>query len=83
MNVIITEQQLRLIEKLIKEEDGALLDDGSVKEYGDSSQIGTSAQLTDVDGNPKNGKDVYSDEIGKFASRQQWSSFNRGKRFSY
>jgi hypothetical protein len=83
MKIIISEHQLDLIRSLINEEAGVLLDDGSVKEYGDSSQIGTSAQLTDVDGNPKNGKDVYSDEIGKFSSRQQWSSFNRGKRFSY
>ena len=50
--IIISESQLALLEKLVKEEDGVLLNNGSVKEFGDSNQIGTSATITNSDGDP-------------------------------
>lgn len=68
--IIISESQLALLEKLVKEEDGVLLNNGYVKEFGDSSQIGTSATITNSDGDPEPGEDVASDEVSKMAAYQ-------------
>ena len=68
--IIISESQLALLEKLVKEEDGVLLNNGSIKEFGDSSQIGTSATITNSDGDPEPGEDVASDEVSKMAAYQ-------------
>lgn len=68
--IIISESQLALLEKLVKEEDGVLLNNGSIKEFGDSSQIGTSATITNSDGYPEPGEDVASDEVSKMAAYQ-------------
>lgn len=68
--IIISESQLALLEKLVKEEDGVLLNNGSVKEFGDSNQIGTSATITNSDGDPEPGEDVASDEVSKMAGVQ-------------
>lgn len=68
--IIINESQLALLEKLVKEEDGVLLNNGSVKEFGDSNQIGTSATITNSDGDPEPGEDVASDEVSKMAGVQ-------------
>jgi hypothetical protein len=71
MKIIITEQQLDIIKSLVEAE-APLLNNGDTKEYGDTSQTSTSATITDADGNPKPGKDVYSDEISKFSANQDW-----------
>ena len=68
--IIISESQLALLEKLVKEEDGVLLNNGSVKEFGDSNQIVTSATITNSDGDPEPGEDVASDEVSKMAAYQ-------------
>ena len=68
--IIISESQLARLEKLVKEEDGVLLNNGSVKEFGDSNQIGTSATITNSDGDPEPGEDVASDEVSKMAAYQ-------------
>lgn len=71
MHVIITESQLEIFKKLVESE-APLLNNGDVKEVGDLSQVGTSAVITDADGNPKHGKDVYADEVSKFQANQDW-----------
>ena len=71
MHIIITEQQLDIFKRLV-EADTPQLNNGDTKEYGDTSQISTSATITDADGNPKPGKDVYSDEVSKFQANQDW-----------
>lgn len=67
--IIINERQLSILEKLVKEE-GPLLNNGSVQEFGDSSQIGTSATIHDANGDPKNGLDVNTDEVSKMDAYQ-------------
>ena len=71
MHVIITEQQLDIIKSLVESE-VPLLNNGDTKKYSNNSQVSTSATITDADGNPKPGKDVYADEISKFQANQDW-----------
>lgn len=65
--IIINEAQLSLIEKLVKETT-TLMNNGTTKEYGNASQIGTSATIHTTDGKPIPGKEVYSDEKAKTAA---------------
>jgi len=53
----LKEEQLRLFEKLIKEEEAPNFDGGPVKEFGDESESGKIApeNMTDVDGNKQLG----------------------------
>ena len=52
----LTESQMQLISKLIKEEDAPNFDNGDVKDYKDESETGNlTAVQHDVDGNTKNG----------------------------
>jgi hypothetical protein len=71
MNIIITESQLDVFKRLAEAET-PLLNNGSTEEEGDLEKVGTSATITDADGNPKPGKDVYADEITKFQANQDW-----------
>lgn len=71
MHVIITEQQLDIIKNLIESE-APMLNNGDTKKYGDTSQVSTSATITNADGEPEPGKDVYADEISKFQANQDW-----------
>jgi hypothetical protein len=56
----LKEEQLRLFEKLIKEEDAPNFDGGTVKEFGDESESGKIApeNTSDVDGNAQLGSAV-------------------------
>ena len=57
----LTESQMQLISKLIKEEDAPNFDNGDVKDYKDESETGNlTATQHDVDGNTKNGSAVKS-----------------------
>lgn len=78
MRVIITEDQLKIFKRLV-EDDVPLLNNGGVKEKGDLNKVGTSAVITDADGNPKNGKDVYADEVSKFQANQDWRGVLRAR----
>jgi hypothetical protein len=69
-DIIISESQLSVLESLVKEDDGIMLDNGSTKEYGDETKIGTSAPIVNSDGDEIPGKDVASDEISKTLSYQ-------------
>ena len=64
----LTESQLRLI----FEDDGPGYDDGSIKKFGDNTEIGTSAVVHDKDGNPEFGDMPETDEIGDFLAVQNW-----------
>ena len=44
------------------------MNNGTTKEYGNESQIGTSATIHTTDGRPIPGKDVYTDEKSKTAA---------------
>jgi hypothetical protein len=72
MKVIISERQLDVFRKLCNEEETPLLNNGTVREKGDSTKVSTSATISDADGNPKPGKDVYADEVSKFQACQDW-----------
>ena len=69
-DIIISESQLSVLESLVKEDDGIMLDNGSTKEYGDETKIGTSAPIVNSDGDEIPGKDVASDEVSKTLSYQ-------------
>lgn len=71
MHIIINEHQLGILKRLV-ESDAPLVDDSTTEEYGDLGKVSTSATITDADGNPKPGKDVYADEISKFLANQDW-----------
>jgi hypothetical protein len=51
----LTESQMQLISKLIKEEDAPDFENGDTQEFGNTEQIGITSSLHDVDGNTKNG----------------------------
>lgn len=80
MNIIITESQVEIFRRLAESE-SPLLNNGSVEEKGDLTKVGTSATITDADGNPKRGKDVYADEISKFQANQDWRGCQRLRMF--
>lgn len=71
MHIIITEQQLGLMKRIVESE-SLMLNDGDVEEYGNPSEITTSATITDTNGDIKPGKDVYGDEISKFEANNDW-----------
>ena len=56
----LTEQQLMLFKRLIKEEDAPNYENGTVKDYNDNGESGKIApeNTTDVDGNTKHGSAV-------------------------
>lgn len=76
--IIINECQLSILERLVKEE-GPLLNNGSVKEYGDTSQVGTSATVHTPDGDPEPGEDVYGDEISSTLAYQGYFGSPRSR----
>ena len=79
MKIIINESQLDIFQRLVEGE--VQLNDGNVKKC-EGSEVGTSATITDSDGDPKNGKDVYTDEFAETQSNQNiWTGpvvFRRG-----
>ena len=64
---------------MLTESESPQLNNGSVKEFGDTSKISTSATVSDADGNPKRGKDVYTDEVGEFCANQDWRGTLRAR----
>jgi hypothetical protein len=78
MNAFISEQQFDMLKKLICNE-SITLDNGDTKEFGDTSKVSTSATITDADGEPKPGKDVYADEITKFQANNDWRGTIRNR----
>lgn len=80
MELIINESQFELIQSLL-EGDSPMLNGGNVKKYGNPSEVGTSAVVTDADGDPKPGEDVTSDEFGQTQSNQE--TWRIGRRFRF
>lgn len=78
MEILITEKQLGILSNLI-ESDSIMLNNGKTKKFGDNSEISTSATVTDADGEPKPGKDVYADEISKFQANNDWRGTIRNR----
>ena len=68
----LTEQQLMLFKRLIKEEDAPNYENGSVKDYNDNGESGKIApeNTTDVDGNTKHGSAVKQLGTPKSLSKQ-------------
>jgi hypothetical protein len=68
----LKEEQLRLFEKLIKEEDAPNFDGGTVKEFGDESESGKIApeNVSDVDGNAQHGSAVKQLKAPESLSKQ-------------
>ena len=71
---IITEEQEALIKEMIEEE-LPFMNNGDMREFGNDEEIGTTAIVSDSDGEAKPGKDVNSDEVAKQRSYQGfWGS---------
>jgi len=68
----INEGQISLLTKLIESESAPDFEDGDIKEYGDSSENGTTATVQDNEGNPKYGKMPTGDEFAKTQTPQSW-----------
>ena len=80
MKIIVTEEQIARVARIL-ESDAPLLDNGTAKEFGDESEVGTSATLKDSEGNPKRGHDVYTDEVSKMLTNQTWFGSLRRRGF--
>ena len=78
MHVIINESQLDIFRRLT-ESDTPQLNNGSVKEFGDSSEVTINPTITDADGNPKRSKPEYTDDISAFLANQNWGSTIRAR----
>ena len=77
----LNESQLSLLEKMLTEADDAAPDfeNGDIKEYGDTTENGTTAIVHDDEGEPKYGKMPLGDKIGKFGCAQNyWANTMNG-----
>lgn len=76
--IILTEEQLNM---LIETESAPDFEGGDVKEFGNSSEVSTTATVHDVDGNPKYGEMPIGDELGDFLAVHNWwaNSHNGGR----
>lgn len=70
----LKEEQLRLFEKLIKEEDAPNFENGTVKDFGDEGESGKIApeNTTDVDGNTIHGSAVKQLGADEEMCPQNW-----------
>lgn len=70
----LTEQQLMLFKRLIKEEDAPNFENGTVKDYNDNGESGKIApeNTTDVDGNTKHGSAVKQLGADEEMCPQNW-----------
>lgn len=69
----LSEEQLRLFEKLIKEEDAPNFDGGTVKDFDDSSENGIApVNTTDTHGNTKHGQAVKQLDAPEKMCPQNW-----------
>lgn len=75
--IIVTESQFLKYQKYLTEDAGPLLDNGDVKEFGDPTQVSTSATVHNVEGKPKHGKDVYDDEVAHTLTYQNYFGNSR------
>jgi len=78
----LTENQLHLFTKIIESQTGAPdFEDGDIKEFGDSTENGTSATIQDDEGNPKYGKNPTADKISsRLTAQNYWANSMNGSR---
>ncbi len=79
----LTEEQLILFKKLIKEEDAPNFDNGTVKDFGDEGETGKIApeNTTDVDGNTQHGSAVKQlGSMEKMCPQNWWANGMTGWR---
>jgi hypothetical protein len=78
MHIILNENQLTVFKKLA-ESDAPLLDDSNIVEKGDPSKVGTSAVITEPNGDPKMGKDTPTDKVSHTLANQDWRGALRAR----
>lgn len=80
----LTEGQMKLFSRLIEGNVGAPdFEDGDIKEFGDSSEVGTTATVQDDEGNPKYGKMPTADKISsRLAPQSYWANNTNGRRLT-
>lgn len=80
----LTENQFHLLKKLLENNSGAPdFEDGDIKEYGNPSEVGTTATVHDDEGNPKYGKMPTTDKISKrIIPQNYWANNTNGRRLT-
>ena len=80
----LTEGQLNMVAMLIEGGSGAPdFENGDIKEFGDSSENGTSATIHDDEGNPKYGKMPTADKISsRMTPQSYWANNTNGRRLT-
>lgn len=61
----LNEHQMYLLKTIMEDASAPNFDDGDIKEYGDSTENGTTAVIHDDEGNPKYGEMPLGDEVTK------------------
>lgn len=79
----LNEKQMSIFANLIESESAPDFEDGDIKEFGDSTEVGTNATIQDDEGNPKYGKMPIGDEISqRLCPQNYWlNSMHGGKGF--
>lgn len=72
MVIKLKEEQLKLLNMLIEGDAAPDFEDGDIKEFGNPSEVSTTATITDDEGNPKYGKMNDTDKLGDFLTKQNW-----------
>ena len=75
---------MHILSTLIESGAGAPdFEDGDIKEYGDSSEISTTATVQDDEGNPKYGKMPTADKISsRMTPQSYWANNTNGRRLT-
>ena len=75
----LNENQLTLLNTLVESEIAPDFNDGDIKEFGNPSEVSTTATIRDNDGNPKYGKMPTGDKISKMSCPQSyWANTMNG-----
>ena len=62
MHIIITEQQLGLMKRIVESE-SLMLNNGDVEEYGDNSKVSNGATITKPNGEEEYSEPTYADIV--------------------
>ena len=77
----LNEEQFHLLTMITEADQAPDFEDGDIKEYGDTTENGTTAVVQDDEGNPKYGKMPFADKISHSQCPQNyWANNMNGSR---